>query len=344
MEHAVHERGPFHHVAHEDEQGDREQRVVRHHAVGPLRDQVEHPVVVPVGARDPEGEVPEDHAEAHQGEGGRVAHHDRDHDQAQHDEAEGRVAHGRLSSSRTACSCTTLFLHHAPVARGLVDGLRALHGGPARLLVHVLAVAELGVDDVDLLDVLQARRPHPGAEADQAADDLGQPLQHDEHARDRDHRLEVVDRRPLRGDGGVLADAPGVEREAAPRVDEAEHARHEEQQVEREVQRGLAARLHVDVDEVGAHVARLGQGVGPAHHEQGAVQHVVEVEDPRGGGVQDVALEHLDGYHEGEGDDQPGKRLARPVADLVDGADEALRAHREGGPDAKQAGHPAGAG
>jgi hypothetical protein len=188
-------------------------------------------------------------------------------------------------------------------------------------------VAELGVDDVDLLDVLEARRPLPGAEADQAAHDLGQPLQHDQHARERDHGLEVIDRRPLRGDGGVLGDPPGVGREAASGVDEPEHARQEEQQVEREVERGLAARFHVDVDEVGADVAGLGQGVGPAHHEEGAVQHVVEVEDPRGGGVQDVALEHLDGYHEGQGDDQPGEDLARPVADLVDGVDQPLRVH-----------------
>ena len=159
----------------------------------------------------------------------------------------------------------------------------------------------------------------PVREAHDAADDLGQPLQHHQRARDRDHRLEVVDGRPLRGDGRVLADAPGVGGVAVPRVDEPQDARDEEQEVQREVERRLAARLQVDVDEVGAHVTGQRQGVGAAHHEQRAVQHVVEVEDPRGRRVQDVALEDLDGDHEGQGHDQPGEGLARPVADLVDG-------------------------
>ena len=88
VEHPVHQRRPLHDVAHEDEQRDRQQRVVGHHPVGPLHDQVEDPVVVPVLARGPEGEEAEDHAQAHQREGGREAHHDRDHDEPQHGEAE----------------------------------------------------------------------------------------------------------------------------------------------------------------------------------------------------------------------------------------------------------------
>jgi hypothetical protein len=94
VEHAVDERGPLHDVAHEDEQRDRQQGVVRHHAVGPLHDQVEDPVVVPVGAGHPEGDVAEDHPEPHQGEGGREAHHDRHHDEAEHRQAERGIAHG----------------------------------------------------------------------------------------------------------------------------------------------------------------------------------------------------------------------------------------------------------
>src|SRR4029453_1896455 len=107
VEHAVHQRSPLHNVAHEDEKGDREQRVVGHHPVGPLGDQVEDTVVVPVGARDPEGDEAEHHAEAHQGERGGIAHHDRRHDEPQHEQTERRIAHWRRSSSRTACSCTT---------------------------------------------------------------------------------------------------------------------------------------------------------------------------------------------------------------------------------------------
>jgi hypothetical protein len=68
---------------------------------------------------------------------------------------------------------------------------------------------ELRLDDVDLLDVFEARRPGPSPQALHAPDDLGQPLQHDENAGDRNDRLEVVDRRPVRGHRRMLADAPG---------------------------------------------------------------------------------------------------------------------------------------
>ena len=112
------------------------------------------------------------------------------------------------------------------------------------------------------------------------------------------------------------------------RVDQAEDARDEEQEVQGQVERRLRARPQVDVHEVRAHVPGLRQGVGAAHHEQRAVQHVVEVEDPGRRGVEDVALEDLDGDHEGQGDDQPGEGLARPVADLVDGADETSGRHQ----------------
>src|SRR4029453_9055986 len=61
---------------------------------------------------------------------------------------------------------------------------------------------------------------------------------------------------------------------------------------------------------------------------QGAVQHVVEVEDPGGGGVEDVALEHLDRDDERQGHDEPGGRFAGPVADLVDGVDHTSPVHR----------------
>src|SRR5262249_58688780 len=101
------------------------------------------------------------------------------------------------------------------------------------------------------------------------------------------------------GDGGVVV----------ARVDQTENPGNEEQEVEGEVERGLAAGLHIDVDEVGAHVAAGGQRVGAAHHEQRAVQHVVEVEDPRGRSIEDVSLEHFDGDDEGERDDQPGRGL-----------------------------------
>ena len=48
VEHPVDQRRPLHDVAHEDEQRDRQEGVVGHHAVRPLHHQVEDLVVVPV--------------------------------------------------------------------------------------------------------------------------------------------------------------------------------------------------------------------------------------------------------------------------------------------------------
>src|SRR4029453_16948468 len=137
---------------------------------------------------------------------------------------------------------------------GLVGGVGALDGGAPGFLVDVLAVSKLSVDDVDLLDVLQPGRPLAGAQTDHAADDLGQALHYHERARHGDDRLKVVDRPPPGNPRRVLADAPGVRGEPAPGVDEPDHARDEEQEVQSQVEGGLAARLHVDVDEVGKDV------------------------------------------------------------------------------------------
>src|SRR6266545_426157 len=128
----------------------------------------------------------------------------------------------------------------------------------------------------------------------------------------------MVKRRSLRRDAGVFPDAPGVGRIAVPRVDQPHDSREEKQEIERQIERRLAARLHIYVDEVGAHVRGQSERVGAAHHEERAVEHVVEVEDPGRRRVQDVALEDLDTDDEGQGHDQPGEGFARPVADLVD--------------------------
>ena len=101
VEHAVDERRPLHHVAHEDEQGDRQERVVGHDPVGPLDHEVEDPVVVPVLGGAQERDEPEEHPEAHERERRREAHHDRDHDEPEHQEPEGGIAHaGALTSGR----------------------------------------------------------------------------------------------------------------------------------------------------------------------------------------------------------------------------------------------------
>src|SRR2546425_13086225 len=93
-----------------------------------------------------------------------------------------------------------------------------------------LAAAELRLDDVDLLDVLEARRPGARAQALDAPDDLGQSLEHHQRARERDHRFEVVDGRTFGRHRRVLADAPRERGVVVPRVDEPQDARDEEEE------------------------------------------------------------------------------------------------------------------
>src|ERR1051325_1652473 len=132
--------------------------------------------------------------------------------------------------------------------------MRLLDRRAARLLVDELAVRELLLDDVDLLDVAQARWPLAGLQATHAADDLGDALQHEEHAGERNHHLELIDRWAAGGDIGVLVDAPRIEREAPAGIDQRGDAGKEEQEVKPKVQRRLRARLHVAVEKVAAHM------------------------------------------------------------------------------------------
>src|SRR5262245_25149880 len=71
----------------------------------------------------------------------------------------------------------------------------------------------------------------------------------------------------------------------------------------------------------------LRQRVGTSQHEQRAVQHVVEVEYPRRGRIQDVALEDLDTNDAHQRDDQPSRSLADPSADAVNRVQDALDVH-----------------
>ena len=86
--------------------------------------------------------------------------------------------------------------------------------------------------------------------------------------------------------------------------------------------------LNRAVEKVAADVRVLRQRVGAAHHEQRAVEHVVDVVDERRRRVQDVALEDLDADDEHQSDDQPGRRLSGPGADAIGDVQETLRIHR----------------
>src|SRR3989475_11762037 len=114
--------------------------------------------------------------------------------------------------------------------RGVVDVVSAFQRDTPRLLVHVFAVAELLLDYVDLFHVLESRGPLTGLETYDAADDLGQPLQHDEDAGHGNHRLERIDRRALGGDRGGLVDPPRDGGGGGPGVGEAAEGRQGEKQ------------------------------------------------------------------------------------------------------------------
>ena len=211
--------------------------------------------------------------------------------------------------------------------RRLVDLLGARDRGLARLLVHVLAMRELLLDDVDLRDILQAARPFAGPEADDAAHDLGQSLKHHEGAGYRNDRLEVVDRRALRGHGRMLADPPRERGVVVARIDEGGDAGQEEDDVEDQIEPGLCARPHRAVEKVAAHMGILRQRVGSGEHEQRTVEHVAGVENPRGRHVHDVALEDLDADEHHQADDEPSRSLADPCADCIDPWQKTLDVH-----------------
>ena len=86
---------PLDEIAHEQEQRDRDQHVVRHHAVGSLHEKVEHARYRRRRIDAPIGEPGEDHAHAHQREGRGEAEHDAHDDHREHQQAQVAVGHLR---------------------------------------------------------------------------------------------------------------------------------------------------------------------------------------------------------------------------------------------------------
>src|SRR3954451_3092865 len=125
----------------------------------------------------------------------------------------------------------------------------------------------------------------------------------------------------------MLGDPPRVRGKESARVDQCGDAGDEKYDVEHEVEPGLGAGPHRTVEEVAADVSVLRQRIGPAEHEQAAVQHVVEVEYPGRRRIQEIALEDLDADDAHQDDDQPGCRLADPGGDAVNRMQDALDAH-----------------
>src|SRR5262245_32415441 len=174
---------------------------------------------------------------------------------------------------------------------------------------------------------MEAAPPFSGPETDDAPHHLGSPLEHHQYSSDWNHRLELIDRRTLRRYGRMLADGPRFRRGYISRVNECRDSGDEEDDIEHQIEAGLKSRPHRTIEEVAAHMGVLRQRVSAGEHEQRAVKHVVEVEYPCRGRVQDVALEHLNTDDGHQCHDQPRRGLSDPGADAVDRVQDALDVH-----------------
>src|SRR5712691_4550084 len=77
---------PLDQIAHEQEQRNRDQNIVRHHAIGPLHEKVKHLPVLERAGDAAIGEQGEEHAHPHERKGRGKAEHDADADQREHEE------------------------------------------------------------------------------------------------------------------------------------------------------------------------------------------------------------------------------------------------------------------
>ena len=93
LEELFNQVGAFNQVAHEHEQGDRDQHVVRHDREGALNHQVERLLNRQIGVGASVSNPGEDHAHAHEGERCGKTQHDRDHHQGQHQQSQMTVGH-----------------------------------------------------------------------------------------------------------------------------------------------------------------------------------------------------------------------------------------------------------
>ena len=101
-EQSIEDIGALDHVAHEQEQGQRDQDVVGHDLVGLLDHEIEDPKLHGVEA--------EEQAERQQAERNREAEHDDDEHDAQHHQGDLRVGHGAgrsLMRASSSCTCRT---------------------------------------------------------------------------------------------------------------------------------------------------------------------------------------------------------------------------------------------
>ncbi len=146
--------------------------------------------------------------------------------------------------------------------------------------------------------------------------------------------LEVIERRPARRQHRALAEPPRHLGEVVPRPHQGDDPGKEEDEEEDQIEGGLGLHRPEAVEDITADVVVLGQGVGAAQHELGAVQHVGDVVGPLGRRVEEVAEIDVPGRDQHEGDDQPAERDPDPRADRVDPLDGFFHVVQgNGGPD-----------
>src|SRR5262249_18835588 len=111
------------------------------------------------------------------------------------------------------------------------------------------------------------------------------------------------------------------------RVNQRGDSGDEKDDVQHQVEAGLHPWPHRTVEKTAANMGVLRQRVCAGQHKQRAVKHVIEIEYPCRGRVQDVALEDFDTHDGHQRDDQPSCGLADPRADAVNRVQDALNAH-----------------
>ncbi len=253
------------------------------------------------------GVVAEAHTHGDEREGDRKAEHDDEDEEKQHRQTDLRVGHAPLSF------CPGSWLHD----------------------LAALALELLLADDYafGLLHVMQALRPVAEANAQNAADDLGDALDQQQHAGHRNEGLERKHRHAGGAEDAHLAELHGEFGIGPARVDPGGDRREEEEDVEQQVHHGLRARPPEAIEHVGAHVLVSHQRIGAGHQEHGAVGDVADVERPGRRRAQDVAHEDLVADAQREHEDQPTEGLADPRAERVDeeqksGHDRWIRSQR----------------
>ena len=95
LEQLFNQVGAFDQIAHEHEERNRDQHVIRHHREGALHHQIECLLHGQIGVATSVGNPGEEHAHPHQGEGGGEAQHDGHHNEGQHQQAQVAVGHVR---------------------------------------------------------------------------------------------------------------------------------------------------------------------------------------------------------------------------------------------------------